>query len=90
MISQPTALAIATTLSGHMCKMADLYYNRMIEQDYFIRLCKTSILDNKSFKEKTREEALLINLLQNTRWLNYTNEYGKQVTHCDLNKIYNL
>jgi hypothetical protein len=61
-----------------------------MQDEYFVKVCKKSILDNKSFEETIKEKYLHIYLLENIGFLNRLNEYGKEIINCDLNKIYNL
>ncbi len=88
-LPQPDVDATNEIINTLKCDVATLYSNKAVEEDYFIKLCKTSLLDG-SFEQTVKEKRLLIYLLENIRFLNKVNEYGKNIINCDLNKIYNL
>lgn len=89
-LPQPDVTAINNIINDNKCSFSTKYHNKFIEEEYFVKLCKTSILDNKSFEEIVKEKYLIIYLLENINFLNFKDEYGRTITNCDLNKIYNL
>lgn len=80
----------ANVISNIKCDFATLYSNKLVEEEYLVKLCKTSVLNNKPFGQAVKEKQMFIYLLENIKFLNKLNEYGKEVINCDLNKIYNL
>lgn len=83
-------MGIAAINSDIKCEFATSYSNKKLEEEYMIKVCKTSILEVKSFEERMKEKFLLSFLLDNIAFLNYRDDCGKKVTNCDLTKIHNL
>ena len=81
---------VAVTNSNIKCSFASLYSNKLIEDEYMINLCKTSILEVKTFKERVREKYLHSFLLNNMKFFISIDNCGNEVSSCDINKIYNL
>lgn len=74
-------------LSSLKCDLSSLYSDKLKEEDYHIKLCKTSILEVLSVEERIKENYLKILLIENINFLNKINEYGKTIINCDLNKL---
>lgn len=81
---------VAATNSDIKCKFASLYSDKLVEDEYMIKVCNTSILDVKSFKERVREKYLHSFLLTNIGFLTTIDSCDKEVLSCDITKIYNL
>lgn len=81
---------LAVVNSDIKCAFATAYANKRLEEEYMIKVCKTSILEVKSFEERMKQKYLQAFLLDNIQFLNYRGECGKKVTNCDLTKIHDL
>lgn len=81
---------VAVINSQIKCKFASLYSDKLIEDEYMIKLCNTSILDVKGFKERVREKYLHSLLLSALPLLTSQDSCGEDVVSCDITKIYNL
>lgn len=69
------------------CEFAKKLLDAKIVEDYGVKDCNTGIF---SSLEKVDDIKLKIILLQNIKYLNKKDEFGRDVINCDLTKIKDL
>lgn len=78
----------AALLAKLKCENVSNFSNEKIENDYMIELCNDKSKETRD--DKTKENSLLIDLLENEQFLNYKDYYGKNISNCDFSKIKEL
>lgn len=76
--------ALAANISALKCKASYFGELDLNEKNYGLKNCNISIF---TFLDKINRKRLEIDLLENIQYLNYIDEFGKEIINCDLEKI---